>query len=96
VIVRFTRPAARQLEDILDHIATHSPHGASKVFDRIDEMIALVLAQPGIGRATNRPGFRRINLHPYPYAILYRAHPNGIVIHAIRHAARRSTRAMTD
>jgi toxin ParE1/3/4 len=91
VIIRFTRPAAKQLEAILDYIAIHSPQGAGKVFDRIEETLALISAQPGIGRMTSRPGFRRVNLYPYPYAMLYRAHPDEIVIHAIRHAARRPT-----
>lgn len=89
MIIRFTKPAARQLEAILDYIAIDSPQGAGKVFDRIEETLSLVMAQPGIGRMTNRSGFRRVNLYPYPYAILYRPHANEIVIHAIRHAARR-------
>jgi plasmid stabilization system protein ParE len=92
VIVRYTKPAAKQLDAILDYIAGHSPQGASNVLDRIDEMLALIAAQPGVGRATNRPGFRRVNLHPHPYAILYRAGATEIVIHAIRHAARKPRR----
>jgi plasmid stabilization system protein ParE len=89
VIVRFTKPAARQLDEILDYIAAHSLQGAEKVFDRIEETLSLIAAQPSIGRATNRAGFRRVNLYPYPYAILYRASTTEIIVHAIRHAARR-------
>ncbi len=89
MIIRYTKPAAKQLDAILDYIADHSPQGAGKLLDRIDETLALVAAQPGIGRATNRPGFRRVNLHPHPYAILYRAGATEIVIHAIRHGARK-------
>ena len=90
--IRFTKPAARQLEAILNYIALHSPQGAGKVFDRIEETLALIAAQPGIGRATNRPGFRRANLYPYPYVILYRPRIDTIVIHSIRHAARQPMR----
>lgn len=89
MIVRYTKPAARQLDAILGYIAGHSPQGAGNVLDRIDETLALIAAQPGVGRATNRAGFRRVNLHPHPYAILYRASASEIVIHAIRHAARK-------
>lgn len=92
MIIRYTRPAAKQLEAILDYIAAHSPQGAGNVFDRLDETLALIAAQPDIGRATNRAGFRRVNLYPYPYAILYRPHAAEIVIHAIRHTARQPTR----
>ncbi len=86
--VRYTRPAARQLAAVLEHITEHSPQGAHHVLNRLEQALALVAEHPRIGRATNRPGFRRINLHPYPYSILYRADSTGIVIHAIRHAAR--------
>jgi toxin ParE1/3/4 len=73
-------------------LLNHSPQGAGKVLDRIDEMLALIAAQPGIGRSTNRPGFRRVNLHPHPCAIFYRASETEIVVHAIRHAARKPRR----
>lgn len=66
MIIRYTKPAARQLETILDYIAAHSPQGADNAFDRIEETLALIAAQPGIGRTTNRPGFRRVNLYPTP------------------------------
>jgi toxin ParE1/3/4 len=92
VIIRYTKPAARQLAAILDNIADHSPQGAGKVFDRMEETLALIADQPRLGRVTNRPGFRRVNLHPYPYVILYRIGSVEIVIHAIRHAARKPTR----
>lgn len=92
MVIRYTRPAAQQLDAILDYIANQSPRGAGKVLDRIEESLALITAQPLIGRATSRPGFRRFHLHPYPYAILYRSGTSGIVIHAIRHTARRPSR----
>lgn len=92
MIVRYTKSAAQQLDAILDYIGVHSPQGAGKVFDRIEETLALIAAQPLIGRATNRPGFRRVNLHPHPYAILYRAGTTEIVIHVVRHTARRPLR----
>jgi plasmid stabilization system protein ParE len=42
VIIRYTKPAARQLAAILDHIADDSPMGAAKVFDRIEGTLALI------------------------------------------------------
>ncbi len=92
MIIRYTKPAARQLAAVLDYIADHSLQGAGDVFDRIEGTLALIVEQPGIGRTTSRPDFRRINLHPYPYVILYRAGAAGIVVHAIRHAAQKPPR----
>lgn len=92
MIILYTKPAAKQLAAVLDYIADHSPQGAGNVFDRIEETLVLITDQPGIGRATARPGFRRVNLHPYPYVILYRVGAAEIVVHSIRHAARRPPR----
>lgn len=91
-MIRYTKPAARQLAAVLDYIADHSAQGADNVFDRIEQTLKLIAEQPRIGRTTNRAGFRRLNLYPYPYSILYRAGSAEIVVHAIRHAARKQPR----
>lgn len=44
---------------------------------------------PKIGRPTSKGDIRRIMVSPYPYVIFYGQEPAGIVIHGIRHAARR-------
>jgi plasmid stabilization system protein ParE len=89
VKIRFTLPASRQLDAILAYIEARSPQGAGNLLDRIDEALALVAEQPRIGRATNRPGFRRIVITPHPYVIIYRASSAEIVVHSIRHTSRR-------
>ena len=87
--IRYTRRAARQLDAILDHIEAHSPQGADRVFNRIEAILALLAEQPRSGRPTRRLGFRRIVIHPYPYVILYQPTADEIVIHSVRHAARK-------
>jgi len=89
VKIRYTRPAFRQLDAILAYVEARSPQGAGNLLDRIDGALALVAEQPGIGRVTSRPGFRRIVLNPYPYAILYRPSGVELVVHSIRHTSRR-------
>jgi hypothetical protein len=42
-----------------------------------------------MGRAIDRPGYRRIIANPYPYVILYRPTASEIVVHGVRHAARK-------
>ena len=52
-------------------------------------MTALLLRFPKIGKTTKRLGMRRIVVTPFPYLIFYREGRDEIVVHAVRHAARR-------
>ena len=87
--VRYTRRALRQMAEILDYIESQSPQGADNVKRRLHEVIQLLADHPNVGRATNRGDIRRVVVRPYPYVIFYRPEPAGIVIHGVRHAARR-------
>ena len=87
--VRYTRRALRQLADILDYIEAQSPQGAEKVKRRLQAVVQLLADHPNIGRATSRADIRRVVVRPYPYVIFYRPESAGIVIHGVRHAARR-------
>ena len=90
--IRYTRRAARQLDTILAYIAARSPQGAGHFLDRLDATVAILAEQPHSGQITNRPGYRRLVLNPYPYVIFYRATSAEIIIYGIRHAARRPLR----
>jgi toxin ParE1/3/4 len=87
--LRFTLPAAKQIARVLEYIDERNPQGADKVEDRIQQMMHLLLEHPYAGSPTSRPGMRRIVVSPYPYAIYYRASEEEIVIHGVRHTARR-------
>ena len=87
--VRYTRRALRQMADILDYIEARSPQGAANVNRRLQAVIELVADHPHAGRATDRGDIRRIVVSPYPYVIFYRSYAAEIVIHGVRHAARR-------
>jgi toxin ParE1/3/4 len=89
VTVRYTRGALRQLADILDYIEAQSPQGAENVKRRLQAVVQLLADHPNVGRATNKGDIRRVVVRPYPYVIFYRPEPAGIVIHGVRHAARR-------
>jgi toxin ParE1/3/4 len=77
------------LTDILDYIEARSPHGAESVKRQLQAAVDLLAEFPESGRATNRGDLRRIVANPYPYVIFYRADADGIVIHGVRHTARR-------
>jgi toxin ParE1/3/4 len=88
VKLRFTHSAARDLDRIRVYVAQQTPHGARRVRERIQAVIALILEHPRAGHPTSRPGMRRIVVSPYPYLIFYRVSKDEIVIHAVRHSAR--------
>jgi toxin ParE1/3/4 len=89
VKVRYTRRAIRQLTDILDYIEARSPQGAENVKRRLKAAIDLLADHPKSGRATDKGDLRRLVANPYPYVIYYRTDATGIVIHGVRHTARR-------
>ena len=87
--LRYTREALADLDGVLDHIVELSPQGARRVQKRIQTIIDLLLRHPQIGQMTSRRGMRRMIASPYPYLIFYRATEDEIVIHGVRHSARR-------
>jgi toxin ParE1/3/4 len=89
VRVRYTRPALADVEAILEHIATHSPQGAKRVQAKIKLAIDLLPRHPLIGTRTDDPATRRLVVTPYPYLVFYEPTADEILVHAIRHAARK-------
>jgi toxin ParE1/3/4 len=77
------------MAEILDYIDARSPQGAEIVKRRLQAVIGLLVDHPDAGRVTNNGNLRRIVASPYPYVIFYRSDATGIVIHGVRHAARR-------
>jgi toxin ParE1/3/4 len=89
VKLRYTRRAAAELEEILAYIEERSPVGARHVQARIKAIINLVLEHPNAGQLTSNGRLRRMVASPYPYLVFYEATEDRIVIHGLRHTARR-------
>jgi toxin ParE1/3/4 len=89
VKLRYTRRALAELDEILSFIEAQSPKGASSVKKRIEEVVELLVEHPQAGPLTSKGRLRRILAYPYPYLIYYQANEGEIVIHGIRHGARR-------
>ena len=87
--VRYTRPALADLDAILDYIDAQSPRAAKRVHAKIKSMIDLLLSYPLVGAKTDDPAIRRLVVTPYPYLVFYEPTADEIIIHAIRHAARK-------
>jgi addiction module RelE/StbE family toxin len=85
--LRYTPDAIADLRKVLAYIETQSPHGAHKVQARIQRLITLTLDHPHLGTRSRR--LRRLVARPCPYLIFYEVGDDEIVIHGVRHSARR-------
>ncbi len=56
---------------------------------RIQAVVNFVLRYPEAGKVTSKSRLRRVVVHPYPYLIFYRVEGEELVIHGVRHGARR-------
>ena len=91
--VRYTSRALRHRWPIYSTEA-RSPQGAANVKERLRAVIDLVADHPEAGRVTNKGPLRRVVVSPYPYVVFYQSDPTGIVIHGVRHSARRALQAV--
>ncbi len=73
---------------MLSYIGDRSPEGARRVKARIQAVIDLIASHPQSGQFTSTR-LRRVVVHPHPYLIFYAATDDEVVIHGVRHAARR-------
>ena len=87
--LRYTLRAAAELDKVLDYIGERSPQGARHVQTRIQAIINLLLQYPYAGQPTSKGHLRRVVASPYPYLIFYHATEDELVIHGVRHSARR-------
>lgn len=89
--LRYTTPAARDLDRILTYLAERSPQGERRVRASMQATLGLLLEHPYAGQRTNRKDTRRVVVSRYPYLIFYRVTGDAIVVQAIRHGAREPT-----
>jgi plasmid stabilization system protein ParE len=87
VKLRYTPRAAAELVEVLAYIEERSPLGAYHVQARIQAILDLLLQHPHAGQLTSNGRLRR--MVTYPYLIFYEVTEDHIVIHGVRHAARR-------
>jgi toxin ParE1/3/4 len=89
VNLRYTPRAVAELDEILAYIEQRSPSGARQVKMRIRSVIDLLSQHPHAGRLTSKGGLRRVVAYPYAFLIFYSASDDEVVIHGVRHGARR-------
>jgi toxin ParE1/3/4 len=89
VKLRYTLRGAAELDKVLAYIEERSPQGARRVRTRIQAIINLLLQHPQAGQMTSKGRLLRIIASPYPYLIFYSVSEDEIIIHGVRHGARR-------
>lgn len=82
-----SRPAARDLEDIVSSIVLDDPRAAEGVHAAIVEAARGLMTSPAMGRAGQIHETRELPVASTPYRILYRADANELTILAIFHRA---------
>jgi len=85
--LRFERGALTDLDEIFAYIAKDKPGAAAQLVARIEQATALIAEQPYLGVATRNPKFRRFPVGGY--LIVYEIGSNEVIVHYVRHGARR-------
>ena len=85
--LRFERGALADLDEIFAYVAADSRDAAARLVARIEEVAAKIAASPYIGEATRKFGFRRFPVGSY--LIVYEVAADEVIIHYVRHGARK-------
>lgn len=85
--IRWTVPAADDLENIKIYLQQHYPHFAEPTVRTIYQRIHSLKISPNRGRAGHRDGTRELPLTPLPYVVVYSVKAEAIEILHIHHGA---------
>jgi len=85
--IRWTVPAADDLEGIKDYLRKHFPHFAEPTVRTIYERVRSLKTAPNRGRLGHRVGTRELALTPLPYVVVYSVKPEAVEILHIYHGA---------
>jgi len=85
--VRWTVPAAEDLESIRTYLDKHYPQFAEPTVRTIYQRIRSLKTAPYRGRPGHRSGTRELPLSPLPYIVVYAVKPDAIEVLHIYHGA---------
>ncbi len=84
--IRWTVPAADDLESIKNYLQQHYPHIAEPTVRTIYQRVRSLKISPNRGRPGHRDGTRELPLTPLPYVVVYSVKAEAIEILHIHHA----------
>ena len=85
--LRYDRGALADLDELFAYIAQDNPAAAARLVGRIEEAARRIAETPHIGEATRKSRFRRFPVGNY--LIVYEVGQDEVIIHYVRHGARR-------
>jgi addiction module RelE/StbE family toxin len=85
--LRYERGALADLDEILAYIAQENREAAVRLAARFEEVARRIAENPFLGEATRKSSFRRFPVGNY--LIVYEVAQGEVIIHYIRHGARR-------
>lgn len=85
--LRYERGALADLDEIFSYIAQDNRPAAARLVARFEQAAERIAEQPQIGQETRNPRFRRWPVGNY--LIVYEVGEDEVVIHYVRHGARR-------
>ncbi len=85
--IRWTIPAADDLEDIKNYLDEYYPQFAEPTVRTIYHRIHSLKISPNRGRPGHRSGTRELTLTPLPYVVVYSVKAGAIEILHIYHGA---------
>jgi len=87
--LRWLRKALRNLDDEATYIAADDAAAARLVVKRVLDAVALLPAQPGLGRPGRVPGTRELVVLKTRYVVPYRVRGDAIELLRVFHRSRR-------
>ena len=85
--LRWTEPAADDLENIKNYLQRNYPQFAEPTVRTIHQRIRDLKASPYRGRPGHRAGTRELPLTPLPYVVVYRVRADAVEVLHIYHGA---------
>jgi addiction module RelE/StbE family toxin len=85
--IRWTVPAADDLENIKNYLLQNYPQFAESTVRTIYQRIGRLKTSPNRGRPGHRSGTRELSITPLPYVVVYAVKPDAIEVLHIYHGA---------
>jgi toxin ParE1/3/4 len=85
--VRWTIPAADDLESIKNYLQRHFPHFAEPTVRTIYQRVRSLRNSPYRGRPGHRRGTRELPLTPLPYIVVYSVQAESVEILHVYHGS---------
>lgn len=85
--VKFHPEAEAEYDEARDWYEARSHQAAERFVTETDRVVKSIATAPGIFPMT-RKGYRLALLHRFPYSLIYKERPDGILIVAVAHSSR--------